>query len=78
MPPPMVAYPPAPAPVETGWYLRGDVGVGVQSFGSFDHSQTNAAFVWPASWSIVQQTSKTRPSPGSASVMRSTTGCAST
>ena len=55
MPPPMVAYPPAPAPVETGWYLRGDVGVGMQSFGSFDHSQTNAAFVWPASWSIVQQ-----------------------
>ena len=55
MPPPMVAYPPAPAPVETGWYLRGDVGVGMQSFGSFDHSQTNAAFVWPASWTIVQQ-----------------------
>jgi len=54
---------PVPAPIvyqppccDTGrWYLRGDVGVGVQTFGSFDHSQTNAAFVWPASWTIVQQ-----------------------
>jgi len=41
---------------DTGhWYLRGDVGVGVQTFSSFDHGQTNSVFVWPASWTIVQQ-----------------------
>jgi opacity protein-like surface antigen len=39
----------------SGWYLRGDVGVGVTDFTQFDHSQTNAAFVWPASWQIVQK-----------------------
>ena len=51
------ALPPAaPVPVasDSGWYLRGDVGVGVQSFSTFDHFQTNSAFVWPASWQIVQ------------------------
>ena len=55
-------FPPALAPAmpvaqpanESGWYLRGDVGVGVQSFSTFDHFQTNSAFVWPASWQIVQ------------------------
>src|SRR6266851_5333065 len=52
--PPPVAYQPAPA-VSSGWYLRGDVGVGIQSFGDFPHSQTNSAFVWPASWTIVQK-----------------------
>jgi opacity protein-like surface antigen len=40
---------------ESGWYLRGDVGVGVQRFEAFDHFQTNPNFVWPASWSIVQK-----------------------
>jgi opacity protein-like surface antigen len=40
---------------ESGWYLRGDVGVSVQRFEAFDHFQTNAAFVWPASWQIVQK-----------------------
>jgi opacity protein-like surface antigen len=40
---------------ESGWYLRGDVGVSAQRFQSFDHFQTNAAFVWPASWAIVQK-----------------------
>ena len=40
---------------ESGWYLRGDVGVGVQRFQAFDHFQTNPAFVWPASWQIVQK-----------------------
>jgi opacity protein-like surface antigen len=47
-----------PAPVVqdfSGWYLRGDVGVGMQSFGSFQHTQTNSAFVWPASWRIDQR-----------------------
>jgi opacity protein-like surface antigen len=54
-PPPQIAYQQAPC-CETGrWYLRGDVGVGVQSFSSFDHSQTNSTFVWPASWTIVQK-----------------------
>jgi opacity protein-like surface antigen len=54
-PPPMAYQPPPVAPISSGWYLRGDVGVGVQTFGSFDHSQANAAFVWPASWQIVQK-----------------------
>jgi opacity protein-like surface antigen len=54
MPPPVV-YPQPPC-CDTGrWYLRGDVGVGVQSFTSFDHSQTNSAFGWPPSWQIVQK-----------------------
>jgi opacity protein-like surface antigen len=43
------------APSESGWYLRGDVGVGVQRFKAFDHFQTNPNFVWPASWQIVQK-----------------------
>lgn len=38
-----------------GWYLRGDIGVGSQRFKDFDHTQTNAAFVWPASWTIDQK-----------------------
>ena len=56
--PPPVAYQPppvmAPAPMG-GWYLRGDVGIGMQNFNDFPHSQTNSAFVWPASWEIVQK-----------------------
>lgn len=43
-----------PAAVESGWYLRGDVGVGAQSFNTFDHFQTNPVFVWPSTWQIVQ------------------------
>ncbi len=53
-----VAPVPVAAPVEdfaSGWYLRGDVGVGMQHFSRFDHHQTNAAFVWPASWRIDQK-----------------------
>src|SRR5436190_10611750 len=40
-----------------GWYLRGDVGVGAQSFKSFDFTQTNVATggPWPASWRIDQK-----------------------
>jgi opacity protein-like surface antigen len=56
-PPPMMYAPPpnvVPQPLG-GWYLRGDVGVGVQSFSTFDHSQANPAFVWPASWTIEQK-----------------------
>ncbi|MCC7348548.1 MAG: porin family protein [Variibacter sp.] len=36
----------------SGWYLRGDIGIGMNRFRSFDHTATNAAFVWPASWNI--------------------------
>jgi opacity protein-like surface antigen len=58
-PPPPMVYQPAPQVVEApaigGWYLRGDVGVGVLNFRQFDHSQTNSTFVWPASWQIVQK-----------------------
>jgi opacity protein-like surface antigen len=55
---PPVLPPAAPAvqpAEESGWYLRGDVGVGVQRFRHFDHFQTNPAFVWPASWQILQR-----------------------
>src|SRR5256885_1842478 len=38
-----------------GWYLRGDIGVGAQRFKEFEHTQTNSAFVWPASWRIDQR-----------------------
>jgi opacity protein-like surface antigen len=57
-PAPVPMLPHVQAPVEefaSGWYLRGDVGVGQQSFKDFDHHQTNAAFVWPASWRIDQK-----------------------
>jgi opacity protein-like surface antigen len=53
LPPAQPAYQPAAS--ESGWYLRGDVGVGVQRFQTFDHFQTNSTFVWPASWQIVQK-----------------------
>jgi opacity protein-like surface antigen len=58
LPPVMQARPIAPVVVEEftgGWYLRGDIGVGAQKFKEFDHSQTNNAFVWPASWRIDQK-----------------------
>jgi opacity protein-like surface antigen len=55
LPPPQIQYQPV-VEVQTGrWYLRGDVGIGVQTFSEFDHSQTNAGFTWPASWQIVQK-----------------------
>jgi opacity protein-like surface antigen len=47
-----------PPPVDdfaSGWYLRGDVGVGINTFSSFDHHATNTAFAWPASWNIDQK-----------------------
>jgi opacity protein-like surface antigen len=53
--PPPMPYQPQVVPVASGWYLRGDVGVGVLDFTQFDHSQTNPAFVWPPSWQIVQK-----------------------
>lgn len=51
-------YQPVPMVVEAPagrWYLRGDVGVGMQSFSQFNFTETNSSFVWPASWTIVQQ-----------------------
>ncbi len=53
--PPPTYQAPAPVAEQSGWYLRGDVGVGMQQFSRFDHSQANPAFVWPASWTIVQK-----------------------
>lgn len=50
-----VQAPPPPQQSDSGWYLRGDVGVSVQKFDSFDHFQTNPGFNWPASWAIVQK-----------------------
>ena len=38
----------------SGWYLRGDIGVGIQHFKSFDFTQT-AGGAWPASWRIDQK-----------------------
>jgi opacity protein-like surface antigen len=59
LPPPMppIAYQPvAVEQPSSGWYLRGDVGVGVQNFQSYDFHQTNAgSAVWPASWRIDQK-----------------------
>ena len=58
LPPVMQARPIAPVQVEEmtgGWYLRGDIGVGAQNFKEFDFTQTNNAFVWPASWRIDQK-----------------------
>jgi opacity protein-like surface antigen len=51
----------APAAEVGGWYLRGDVGIGVQNFQEFQHHPTNAAFVWPASWRIDQKEMKSAP-----------------
>ena len=57
---PIMQAPQMIAPVQVqeqmgGWYLRGDIGVGAQKFKEFDHTQTNQAFVWPASWRIDQR-----------------------
>jgi opacity protein-like surface antigen len=59
LPPIMQPRQMAPVQVEEfgGWYLRGDIGVGMQQFRSFDFTQTNAASgaVWPADWRIDQK-----------------------
>ena len=54
-PPPEMIYLPAPCCGTGGWYLRGDIGIGVQTFSEFDFTQTNSAFVWPSNWQIVQK-----------------------
>lgn len=58
--PPIMQAPQMIAPMQAqeqmgGWYLRGDIGVGQQKFTEFNHTQTNSAFVWPASWRIDQR-----------------------
>ena len=53
-PPPQIVYQPAPCCETSGWYLRGDIGIGVQTYSQFNFSQTNSAFVWPSTWQIVQ------------------------
>jgi len=57
--PPIMQRPMMPVQVEEfgGWYLRGDVGVGIQKFSDFAFTQTNAASgaVWPADWRIDQR-----------------------
>jgi opacity protein-like surface antigen len=52
-PPPQIQYQPVPC-CEMGWYLRGDIGVGLLSYSQFNFTQTNSAFVWPSTWQIVQ------------------------
>jgi opacity protein-like surface antigen len=54
-PPPEIVYQPVPCCATGGWYLRGDIGIGVQTFSEFDFTQTNSAFVWPSNWQIVQK-----------------------
>jgi opacity protein-like surface antigen len=54
-PPPPVQYqyqPPATVTGQGGWYLRGDVGVGIQNFSDFDLGPASEV---PASWMINQQ-----------------------
>ncbi len=54
-PPPPMQYQPPAAVVEApegGWYLRGDVGVGVQNFSQFDLAPASAV---PATWTVNQQ-----------------------
>ncbi|HTV35506.1 MAG TPA: outer membrane beta-barrel protein [Xanthobacteraceae bacterium] len=50
--PPPMQYLPQPQVTETGgWYLRGDVGVGIQSFSSFDLGPPANV---PATWAVNQ------------------------
>jgi opacity protein-like surface antigen len=50
-PPPMQYQPPAQVLAQSGWYLRGDVGIGVQTFNSFEVGPPSAV---PASFVINQ------------------------
>jgi opacity protein-like surface antigen len=52
--PPAPAYqyqPPAAVAEQSGWYLRGDVGVGVQSFSKFDLEPASSL---PSTWTVNQ------------------------
>lgn len=46
-PPPPVHYPAPPIEVGGGWYLRGDVGVGIVDFDRFEGVDTDPAFIGP-------------------------------
>jgi opacity protein-like surface antigen len=48
-PPPFQYQPPAQVVDQSGWYLRGDVGVGLQSFSQFD---LEPASTLPATWTV--------------------------
>jgi len=50
-PPPMQYQPPGQVLEQSGWYLRGDVGIGVQTFNSFE---LGPASIVPADWRIDQ------------------------
>jgi hypothetical protein len=84
VPPPPAYVPPPPTPIlalrgtvgEYGWYLRGDIGVSAQRYKTFDHTQTNPNFAWPASWRIDQYDLRMRHSSGSALVISSAAGSA--
>jgi len=52
MPPPQ--YQPVIEVPVGGWYLRGDVGIGIQTFATFEHAQNNPNFNFPP-FPIVQQ-----------------------
>jgi len=53
LPPPPYQYaPPAPVVESGGWYLRGDLGVGVQTFSQFDVGPASAV---PATWTVNQK-----------------------
>lgn len=51
-PPPIQYQPPIQIQAQSGWYLRGDVGVGVQTFNSFELGPPS---VVPADWRIDQR-----------------------
>jgi opacity protein-like surface antigen len=57
--PQLVRAPPPPDP--SGFYLRGDIGIGNQNFTGFPHFPTNESFVWPESWRIDQKEMKSAP-----------------
>jgi opacity protein-like surface antigen len=55
LPPPLLPPPPAPiVALNSGWYLRGDVGIGINHCSDFQHHQGNPNFIWPPDWQIVQ------------------------
>src|ERR1700677_2562191 len=51
MPPPPQYQPPVAVAESSGWYLRGDVGVGVQTFNQFDLGPPSGV---PATWAVNQ------------------------
>lgn len=58
-PPPAMAYqPPVQVAEQSGWYLRGDVGVGAQSFSTFDlQPSANVPPTWTVNQKDIEDTS---------------------